>query len=74
MNLALLADGLLALAYGVVALARREWLWALIRPGIRWEGEASERTETWEIRMVAAGIIALVVGFVLIVVSLAVAR
>jgi len=58
--------GLLFIAYGIVSLVKRDWMWALTKMGNDFDGQVSQRNELWELRTMISGVVAIVIGIVLI--------
>ena len=60
------------LVYGVISLVKPDWSWSLQELSNSMKGVASERTGLWEFGNVIGGLIAIVAGFVLVVLSFSV--
>lgn len=58
--------GLIFIAYGVISLVKRDWMWALTKMGNDFEGQASQRNELWELGTTISGVVAIILGIVLI--------
>ena len=61
--------GLLAIVFGIVSLVAGDFMWSLTEFGNSWNGRVSERTDLWETRRVIGGVVAIVVGVVLILIQ-----
>jgi hypothetical protein len=51
---------------GVVMLVKRDWMWALTQMGNEFRGQASERSDLWEVGNAIGGVITIILGIVLI--------
>ena len=58
--------GILMIAFGVISLVKRDWMWTLTRIGNDFEGEVSQRNELWELRTVISGVAAIILGIVVL--------
>jgi hypothetical protein len=56
--------GVLIMCFGVLYLAAPDLMWTLQRWGNSWEGQKSERSETWELGRVLRGLFLLIGGLV----------
>jgi hypothetical protein len=62
--------GILMVIFGIVSLAASDLMWSLTELGNSWNGRASERTDLWETRRVIGGIVAIVVGAIVVLLGL----
>jgi hypothetical protein len=60
------------LVYGVISLVKPDWSWSLQELNNSFKGVASERTGLWEVGNTIGGLIAIVVGLILVVLSFSV--
>jgi hypothetical protein len=51
---------------GLLALFARDMVWELTVFGNQWEGQASERSELWEMKTIFGGILSLGLGIVVL--------
>jgi hypothetical protein len=54
------------IAFGVVMLLKRDWMWRVTRMGNEMRGQVSERTDLWEMGNAIGGVVTIVVGVILI--------
>lgn len=59
--------GIIFLGVGIFYLFGRDALWSLKSWGDSWEGLQSKRTGSWELNASIAGVLAIIVGIVLII-------
>jgi hypothetical protein len=55
--------------YGIICLVKPDWTWSLQELNNSFRGVASERTGLWEMGNTIGGLIAIVAGLVLVVLS-----
>lgn len=72
MNVLVLLLGLAIAGFGVLAIVKEEWMWGLTEWSNSFKGVVSDRTDNWALGNAIGGVIAIVVGLGVIVLSFSV--
>jgi hypothetical protein len=72
MNVFVLLLGAALTIWGVISLVKPDWAWSLTELGNSMRGVQSERTDLWGVGNAIGGVVLIVVGLVLVVLSFSV--